>query len=255
MTQKEDYDRRKADQQSAIARRRSERFFERLKDPLTLFTAILATATVGLGLLAGLQWQTLEKTDHTLRSGQRGFAFVKSTWWRPYARQSGLVWWALPEWENSGNTPIMHVDIELSCPSFDGSGQDVFDPYVLKRVMDRTGKTYRLNTQIGPKQTKFGGNCEFAVGDMQSIQDSKKTQYVIAQATYEDIYGEAHSTRFCERIYNIKGALAVADKAIEVASIPCVRYNCSDDDCKREDAEPDLPPEKLLPLKPSSVSK
>jgi hypothetical protein len=29
--------------------------------------------------------------------------------------------------------------------------------------MDRTGKTYRLNTQIGPKQTKFGGNCEFAV--------------------------------------------------------------------------------------------
>jgi hypothetical protein len=43
----------------------------KLKDPMTLFTAILALATLSLVWVAALQWNTLEKTDETLRAAQR----------------------------------------------------------------------------------------------------------------------------------------------------------------------------------------
>jgi hypothetical protein len=39
----------------------------KLKEPLSLFTAILAVATVALVWVAALQWETLEKTDFTVK--------------------------------------------------------------------------------------------------------------------------------------------------------------------------------------------
>ena len=45
----------------------------KLKDPLTLFTAILAFSTVVLAYVAYLQWGTLEKTDQTLRLQSRAW--------------------------------------------------------------------------------------------------------------------------------------------------------------------------------------
>jgi hypothetical protein len=217
----------------------------KLKDPLSLFTALLVLATVALVWVAALQWETLEKTDKTVRSGQRGFAYVKSVWWRPYIRNDKLVWWGLLEWENSGNTPIQPVFIELNCPSVEGGGELVGDPYAILRLPSVAARTSHISVQIGPKQTKFGGQCEFSVEDFQRIQNKLKTQYVIGQARYVDIYGESHTTRFCERIYLIKGNLSIAETSMEVASIPCVRHNCSDEECAREDAEPNLLPERL----------
>jgi hypothetical protein len=49
-----------------------------LKEPLTLFTAILALGTVALASVAVLQWLTLEKTDHTLRNGHRFYSKTHS---------------------------------------------------------------------------------------------------------------------------------------------------------------------------------
>jgi hypothetical protein len=40
---------------------------------LTLFTAILALATLSLVWVAALQWNTLEKTDETLQAAQRAW--------------------------------------------------------------------------------------------------------------------------------------------------------------------------------------
>jgi hypothetical protein len=212
-----------------------------------------AVVTLALAVIAGLQWgtfekqwQTLEKTDHTVRAGQRGFAYAKSIWWRPITQNEKLVWWGLIEWENSGNTPITPVDLELLCPSLPGGGELVADPYALKRVPQIAASSIHITVQIGPKQTKFGGQCTFSVEHFQLVQSRQMTQYVIGQARYVDIYGDAHVTRFCERVYNVKGILGVADPSIEVASIPCVRHNCTDDECTKEDAEANLPPEKLL---------
>jgi hypothetical protein len=252
MTAKEDYYRRKAASEAHKKEKISNRWGAKVKDPMTLFTALVALFTFLLFIVAGLQWGTLEKTDHTLRSGQRGFAFVKEANWLATMRGGKIFWWALPNWENSGNTPITSVDFQLACPSIEGGAENIADPYALKRFTDLTGKTNRVSGQIGPKQSKFGGNCEFTVDDVKSIQASERTQYVIAQAKYFDVYGDSHVTRFCERVHNVRGDVN-AIQNIQVAGIPCVRYNCSDEDCAKEDREPDLSPEKLKPLGPINV--
>jgi hypothetical protein len=45
----------------------------KLRDPMTLFTAILAVATIVLAFVSVLQWRTLEKTDETMRAAERPF--------------------------------------------------------------------------------------------------------------------------------------------------------------------------------------
>jgi hypothetical protein len=45
----------------------------RLNDPMTLFTGILAVGTVGLAIVAFLQWETLDKTDRTLKLQERAW--------------------------------------------------------------------------------------------------------------------------------------------------------------------------------------
>jgi hypothetical protein len=45
----------------------------KLRDPMTLFTAILAVATIVLAFVSVLQWLTLEKTDETMRAAERPF--------------------------------------------------------------------------------------------------------------------------------------------------------------------------------------
>jgi hypothetical protein len=118
---------------------------------------------------------------------------------------------------------------------------------MMKRTQGAWKKISKLSVEIGPKQTKFGGNCEFSVEDFKRIQNDQKTQYIIGQASYTDIYGDRHITRYCERIYLIKGNLGTADPKIEVANVPCIRHNCSDEECGKEDAEPNLSFDQLFP--------
>jgi hypothetical protein len=68
-----------------------------LRDPIVWATIGIFLATAAAVGVGALQYLTLEKTDETLRSGQRGFAFVKSLWWRPIIRNEKLVWWGLIE--------------------------------------------------------------------------------------------------------------------------------------------------------------
>jgi hypothetical protein len=58
----------------------------KLREPMTLFTAILAVATIVLVFVSFLQWHTLsqqavtmEKTDETMRAGERAFVFQHMT--------------------------------------------------------------------------------------------------------------------------------------------------------------------------------
>ena len=94
------------------------------RENITIGSLVGTTAvTLALAVIACLQWgtfekqwQTLEKTDHTLRSGQRGLAYVKSVPWRALPKDGKIQWWALIEWENSGNTPISPAHMSLWCP-------------------------------------------------------------------------------------------------------------------------------------------
>ena len=108
-------------------------------EPLTLFTAVLALATIVLAGVSFLQWKTfnrqaitldkqavtldqqastLEKTDATMRAGERAFVFVThkgAGWQRPYMVDGQITRNYPIVWENSGNSPTKNLQLELYC--------------------------------------------------------------------------------------------------------------------------------------------
>lgn len=73
MTLKEKYDRRKADEAAKREKQVAESWRGKIKDPLTLFTGVLAVCTLLLVVVGTLQKCTLDRTDETLRSEQRAW--------------------------------------------------------------------------------------------------------------------------------------------------------------------------------------
>jgi hypothetical protein len=102
---------------------------------IVIFTGMLAVATLLLVVVGWLQYSTLEKTDKTLRAGQRSFVFLKEV--KPYQLGSGdhTEWYFLLTWENNGTTQTRNLTIKVSCER----------PYDFK---------YQFSTALGPKQTK-----------------------------------------------------------------------------------------------------
>jgi hypothetical protein len=193
-----------------------------------------------------LQYCELRKTDDTTRASQRGFAYVKGTPWGQFKKGDQLFWRWLIEWENSGNTPIKLVNFALACPAMNiPGGPYIADPYTIKRRPNIQKNQTIISVILGPKQSSFGGQCEFPTEQVSKIQSGATTQYIVGEATYTDIFGQKHVTRYCNYVMNVTGDPS-ATSNIQVSSGPCIRHNCSDEECAKEDAEPNLPPEKLL---------
>jgi len=188
---------------------------------------------------------------NTARDGlvkaQRPFIYEKSIWYRAFIKDDKKAWRAIMEWENSGLTPTKTAFFELSCASIPFGRGIVVDPYALKKMPGTN--IIRVSAILAPKQAKFGGQCEFFGDELLKAQRGESTQYLIGQVNYTDIFDVRHLTRFCEFIYHIGGDVAGYGN-IEVSSNSCVRHNCADEECAKEDAEPNLPPEKLSPPKP-----
>src|ERR1700761_338680 len=109
---------------------------------MTLFTGALA-------VLGFLQWRTLEKTDHTARSGQRAFVFVKQSndHWTTAWQEGGTIQRSFYiEWENNGNTQTRDMKVMLFCPR--PSVFDTADPITSKSVV-----TVAASRLLGPKQS------------------------------------------------------------------------------------------------------
>jgi len=94
------------------------------------------------------------------------------------------------------------------------------DPYALKKVpFIPKDKIIHVSTILGPKQSKFGGQCEFTPDDLVKIQNMVATQYIIAEVTYGDIFEQSHITRFCEIIIHISGNVPGFDPRYLVAPV------------------------------------
>jgi hypothetical protein len=209
----------------------NERMMARWTRRLGLFTLIVA-------IIAGITAYILYETDQTVRIVQRAFLSVKGTWWRPSPLSNNPTEWrGLPEWENSGATPIKSGVFTLACAFVPGK-DSIIDPYALKRLSAIAMS--RISLIIGAKQTKFGGQCDIPVEVLSNAQQGKQTVYVISEAKYLDIFGERHITRHCEYVYRINGDVRTGDRNIEVSGIPCVRHNCTDQECDQEDKIPNL---------------
>jgi hypothetical protein len=110
MTAKEDYDRRKTNNQSKIDKAQSERWRPKFRDPIVQFTGVLAVATIGLVVVTGgLVWVALQ-TDETLRWQQRawiavtGIEVAKPVRYGGYLRNGAIFEFAF-QLENVGRAP------------------------------------------------------------------------------------------------------------------------------------------------------
>src|SRR5712692_10095440 len=145
-----------------------------------------------------LQFCELRKADETTRAIQRGFAYVKDTPWGQFKKGNDLFWRWLIQWENSGNTPIKSVNFALACPTLNiPGGPNIADPYALKKMPNVQKNRSVISVILGPKQTSFGGQCEFPANDVVKFQNNNATQYIIGEATYTDIFEKKHITRYC----------------------------------------------------------
>jgi hypothetical protein len=222
----------------------------KLKDPLTLFTAILAVATVALVWVAALQWDTLEKTDHTVKETlqqnrdalviqQRAFMTAKEIRFEPLTifGIKGATWLANVFWENSGNTPTKNLTIIANCVS---GFEQLTDPAHIPKA--KQGSTFRVTTitkaVFGPKQINRAGLCPVTSLDAVLGQFGAFTHlYVYGVAIYHDIFDQSswRLTRFCFQAGNFVIGGTENDPTMTALVAPCVVRNCTDEECGEEE--------------------
>ena len=193
-----------------------------------------------------------QAAKNALEKAQRPFLYEKEINFRAFKKGDAIWWGAAVQWENTGNTPAVKADYELACPSLPSvPGKYMHsDPYLLKTKIPTRQGIIKTSFLLGPQQKKFGGQCEFTSDEILAVQSLTRTQYFISQVRYIDIFGNSHITRYCEYVYSVEGNVSAGSNLI-VANGPCIRHNCADEQCAKEDAEPDLTAQRLRELTPS----
>jgi hypothetical protein len=221
----------------------------KFQDPMTLFTAVLAVATVALVWVAALQWDTLEKTDHTIKETlqqnrdalvvqQRAFMTAKEIRFEPLTMFGikGATWLANVYWENSGNTPTKNLTIVANCVS---GFEQLADPAHIPKEKQAT--TFRAATitraVFGPKQTNRAGLCPVTSLDATLGQFGAFTHlYIYGVAVYHDVFDQSswRLTQFCFQAANFVISGPDDNPTMTALVVPCVVRNCTDEECGEE---------------------
>ena len=109
---KESYYRRYAEKRAEREKNSANRWQSKIKDPITIFTGVLALGTIALAIIAVLQWCTLEKTDRTLKdtlatnkSTVRAYVFLEVL--KVDSISPGGPFIISARWKNIGKTPAI----------------------------------------------------------------------------------------------------------------------------------------------------
>jgi hypothetical protein len=159
--------------------------WERFREPLNIFTAVLALATMTLVYVSWLQQRTLEKTDETWRAGERAFVFVthNNVGWQRAKMINGEIVREFPVvWENSGNSPTRDLVVKLYCLPL--------GPLTIENPISSIDKAKRLPLLLGPKQNSWGGTCSYSTKLLKLVRDNGYHLYIAAMANYFDIFDE-----------------------------------------------------------------
>jgi hypothetical protein len=223
------YYRRYTEKRAQRDKERSEGWKSKLKDPIAIFTGILAFGTVALAVIAVFQWCTLEKTDKTLRAGQRAFVFVNQSpgqWIEPTTIDNEIVQRWHIEWENSGNSQTKDLTLELYCAR--PSEKPIRDP------ISAYGKpTVTSERLLGPKQIQWGGVCNYKASELKQVQGGRHL-YIGARATYWDIFDEPHLTEYCTEVFDLTGTVDKLDMRPDNRLRSCETRNCADKECEKK---------------------
>jgi hypothetical protein len=222
-------------------------FWDKCKEPLNIFTFVLALATLALVIVSSLQWRTLDqqahtmdRTDETMRAGERAFVFLKlpGDGWQKAQITNGRTMRTLPvTWENSGNSPARDLVVKLYCVPP--------QPNAVKNPITVPGQPpLDVRLLLGPKQTTWGGACNYPAAALDLIKDKGYHLYIAAVADYFDIFDAPHRTEACFEVINFTGTYGNIAKAPtgsfeDVDMIPQWQFttscgrNCADKECDR----------------------
>jgi hypothetical protein len=194
-----------------------------LKEPLTLFTGVLAFGTIALAVVAVLQWETLEKSDLILKetlaankAGQRAFVFLQKIDTQQIQSGQTTQWFFLPVWENNGTTQTKDLIIKLVCAR----------PFDFETQEARSGV-------FGPRQVGGNGACLLEANALEEMRTKKNSLYMAGLATYRDVFDEQHMTRFCRKIDLFSDPRIVGSQLVSTAGFCPDLPDCADEECKK----------------------
>jgi len=214
---------------------------------------ITAIATVAIGIVAWLQWETFEKTDRTLNKtllvGQRAFVHlegisleVADNWVSESESNSKITVFNAPRnmgkmirskfsLTNAGNTPTKSLSIMIHCQLV-GLDRKVVEPFDLLKWNEATV----IRRSLGAKQTITVSteSCDFKNNDvLLNAQMSVVPVFLTGEITYEDWIepGTVHRTQFAHRLVVNDYGRDNGFAGMNVTTEPTGAHNCTDEDC------------------------
>ena len=206
--------------------RKTSKTANRQNEKVALWTIM---ALFAAGIFAFFQWQTLDKTDHTLRAGERAFVFPRldQSGWQPAVMLNNqIVRGLFFGIENSGNSPTKNMILSLYCPR--PNAFDTIDP-----ITAGEKPTFVVTRLLGPKQTQWAGICNYTASELENVRSENISLFVAFHVAYDDIFDESHTTEFCTKITDFRaGDFKSLSYRPDNDFTPCEKHNCADEECK-----------------------
>jgi hypothetical protein len=183
---------------------------------LAIETGVLAFLTAVSVAVMIAQWRTFEKTDRTLRIGERAFLYLD--YLRP---TTGGEQWRFESFiMNNGSTQAVDLVYTLDCVSTDSQWQ--------------APSIGLQSSLIGPKQSKSIGTCIVQTPYLEQIWHTKQSFEISGNLFYRDVFSASHWTKFCRRIQiTIDPKTITTDRDIPGGQSPCPNApDCADSECK-----------------------
>jgi hypothetical protein len=169
------------------------------------------------GIIAFLQYRTLEKTDKTLRAGQTAFVFLQNIQMseEPIPPR-GYEWYFIANVTNNGTTQTKNFVSRLACKK--------------NPLSSEIGIRHSV---LGPKQTDGIGACTWPADQLVPIWQNRGHIFMVGDATYDDVFGEHHIFRFCRDIAIRSDPRNTSGVMQQVQGVCRDQEDCADKECER----------------------
>lgn len=184
------------------------------------------------------QWQAMIESNKITKAGysagNRSFVISDSVQIITYGAHdpddkdgSNQIWIVTPIIENTGNSPTKFLtfstDVKIGATPMTAEEFEKLNPY---------GEAFSSST-IGPKSEITGSFGFLRPPQLSQLMQRKAWVGYAGVVRYHDVFGEPHLTEFCFNtvFVPINFSSFPVGQPIKLKSVPCMRHNCSDDEC------------------------
>ena len=179
---------------------------------LNLFLVVTSVFSVAAFIL---QWRTLEKTDKTLRVGERAFVYTDGMDVAKSNDGAGDKWTFLLNAVNNGGTQTKYLYFYVICKY----GGKIDIPPV-------------STSFLGPKQKTGMGACVWPEDDVERLWNNNWSVEITVGIFYIDAFNDSHFTRVCRQI-SVKSDPRNATTLQHEDSRCSESADCADKECFR----------------------